>query len=72
MIVYTFFIYENVYFTFQWVFIVKMFGNFVLWENIELRRLGEDSILTIGEIRSGGLRVCWVDERRRGRTREGC
>ena len=38
MIVYTFFIYENVYFTFQWVFIVKMFGNFVSWEYIELRR----------------------------------
>ena len=49
-----------------------MFGNFVLWENIELRREGEDSILTICEIRSGGLRVCWVDEWRRGRTREGC
>ena len=48
MIVYTFFIYENVYFTFQGVFIVMMFGNFVLWEYIELRRLGEDSILTIG------------------------
>ena len=72
MIVYTFFIYENVYFTFQGVFIVKMFGNFVLWENIELCMLGEDSILTIGEIRSGGLRVRWVDERERGRAGEGC
>ena len=38
MLVYTFFIYENVYFTFQGVFIVKMFGNFVSWEYIELRR----------------------------------
>ena len=38
MIVYTFFIYENVYFTFQEVFIVKMFCNFVSWEYIELRR----------------------------------
>ena len=49
-----------------------MFGNLVPREYIELRREGEDSILTIGEIRSGGLRVCWVDERRRGRASEGC
>ena len=57
MIFYTFFIYENVYFTFQWVFVVMMFGNFVSWEYIELRRDGEDTRLTIGEIRSVGLRV---------------
>ena len=50
MIVYTFFIYGNVYFTFQGVFIVKMFGNLVPREYIELRRKGEDTRLTIGEI----------------------
>ena len=57
---------------FRGYFIVKMFGNFVPREYIELRRDGEDNRLTIGEIRSGGLRVCWVDERRRGRAGEGC
>ena len=35
-----FFIYENVYFTFQGIVIVMMFGNFVSWEYIELRRKG--------------------------------
>ncbi|MGP1621745.1 MAG: hypothetical protein ACTTGX_04640 [Candidatus Cryptobacteroides sp.] len=42
---------------FRGYFIVMMFGNFVPWEYIELRREGEDNRLTIGEIRSGGLRV---------------
>ena len=49
-----------------------MFGNLVPWEYIELRRKGEDNRLTIGEIRSVGLRVRCSDEWRRGRAREGC